>query len=35
MEAAGVHDIYFVFKNEEAKPIEPLMAFSTITFVSK
>ena len=29
---AGKHDIYLLFKNETAKPIEPLMTLSKITF---
>jgi len=28
----GKHDLYFVFKNEEAKSIQPLMSFSKIKF---
>jgi len=32
---SGTHDIYFVFKNDTAKPIQPLMSFSTITFVTE
>jgi cytochrome c len=28
----GKHDIYFVFKNDEAKPIQPLLSFSKIKF---
>ena len=28
----GKHDLYFVFKNEEAKAIQPLMSFSKIKF---
>jgi cytochrome c len=31
-EVSGVHDIYFVFKNDTAKPIDPLMSFSSIKF---
>lgn len=31
-ENKGKHDIYFVFKNDNAKAIEPLMSFSKITF---
>jgi cytochrome c len=30
---AGVHDLYFVFKNPSATPIQPLMTVSTITLV--
>lgn len=29
----GVHDVYFVFKNSEAKSIQPLMTVSTIKFM--
>ncbi|MCE7064563.1 PQQ-dependent sugar dehydrogenase [Dyadobacter sp. CY326] len=29
---SGKHDIYLVFKNAEAKPVEPLMTLSKITF---
>jgi cytochrome c len=29
--ATGVHDLYFVFKNAKATPIQPLMTVSTIT----
>ncbi len=32
---SGMHDVYFVFKNDEAKPIEPLMSFSTIKFMDE
>jgi len=28
----GKHDLYFVFKNDAAKTIEPLLSFSTIKF---
>ena len=28
----GKHDLYFVFKNDNAKPIEPLLSFSKIKF---
>ena len=31
----GLHDLYFVFKNEQAKPIQPLLSFSTIKFMNK
>ncbi len=31
-DAVGKHDIYFVFKNANAKAIQPLMSFSKITF---
>jgi cytochrome c len=31
----GKQDIYFVFRNAEAKPIEPLMSFSKIKFKNK
>lgn len=31
-ETTGTHDIYFVFKNAKAKPIETLLLFSTIKF---
>lgn len=30
----GLHDLYFVFKNEQAKPIQPLLSFSTIKFMN-
>ncbi|PQA59754.1 PQQ-dependent sugar dehydrogenase [Siphonobacter curvatus] len=29
----GQHDLYFVFKNDTAKPIQPLMTVSTIKFM--
>jgi cytochrome c len=29
----GVHDVFFVFKNERAAPIQPLMTLSTITLL--
>jgi cytochrome c len=29
----GVHDVYFVFKNERANPTQPLMTLATIRFV--
>ncbi|TLV03205.1 PQQ-dependent sugar dehydrogenase [Dyadobacter luticola] len=29
----GKHDLYFVFKNDSATPIQPLMSFSKIKFV--
>ena len=32
---AGKHDIYIVFKNDNAKAIEPLMSFSKIKFQNK
>jgi cytochrome c len=32
---SGVHDVFFVFKNDRATPIEPLMTLSTITFTSQ
>ncbi|MFT4033396.1 MAG: PQQ-dependent sugar dehydrogenase [Siphonobacter sp.] len=28
----GFHDVYFVFKNDKAKAIQPLMTLSTVTF---
>ena len=31
-DAFGKHDVYFVFKNANAKAIQPLMSFSKITF---
>ncbi|HZX75067.1 MAG TPA: carbohydrate-binding protein, partial [Cyclobacteriaceae bacterium] len=31
-EVSGVHNIYFVFKNGTAKPVDPLMSFSAIKF---
>ncbi|RYC68974.1 PQQ-dependent sugar dehydrogenase [Spirosoma sordidisoli] len=31
----GVHDVYFVFKNEQAKAIQPLMSVSSIKFLNK
>jgi cytochrome c len=31
----GKQDVYFVFRNAEAKPIEPLMSFSRIKFKNK
>ncbi|MBD2757062.1 PQQ-dependent sugar dehydrogenase [Spirosoma validum] len=31
----GVHDVYFVFKNADAKSIQPLMSLSTIKFMDK
>ncbi|RYG66912.1 PKD domain-containing protein, partial [bacterium] len=30
----GVHDLYFVFKNDQAKAIQPLMSFSSIKFLN-
>ncbi|OOQ61425.1 PQQ-dependent sugar dehydrogenase [Mucilaginibacter pedocola] len=30
--ASGQHDIYFVFKNAKAKPLEPLMSVSSVKF---
>ncbi|WP_353719169.1 PKD domain-containing protein [Dyadobacter sp. 676] len=33
--ASGKQDVYFVFRNMEAKPIEPLMSFSRIKFKNK
>jgi cytochrome c len=27
-----LHDVYFVFKNDKAKPIDPLMLFSAVRF---
>jgi cytochrome c len=32
--ASGVHDVYLVFKNEQAKPIQPLLSFSSIKFLN-
>ncbi|WP_420146883.1 PQQ-dependent sugar dehydrogenase [Spirosoma sp.] len=31
----GLHDVYFVFKNADAKSIQPLMSLSTIKFMDK
>ncbi|GAB3891547.1 hypothetical protein GCM10028803_03470 [Larkinella knui] len=31
-ETNGVHDVYLVFKNSDAKPIEPLLSLSSIKF---
>ncbi|UFH55743.1 PQQ-dependent sugar dehydrogenase [Spirosoma sp. KNUC1025] len=31
----GRHDVYFVFKNSDAKSIQPLMSLSTIKFMDK
>lgn len=31
-EVSGRHDLYFIFKNEKAKPAEPLLSFSNIKF---
>jgi cytochrome c len=31
-ESTGIHDVYFVFKNDKAKPIDPLMLFGFIKF---
>ena len=31
-ETAGIHDIYFVFKNDKAKPIDALLLFNAIKF---
>jgi cytochrome c len=31
-ETAGFHDLYFVFRNDKAKGIQPLMSFSTVKF---
>jgi cytochrome c len=31
----GVHDLYFVFKNEKAKSMQPLMSLSSIRFMDK
>jgi len=31
-ETTGVHDVYFVFKNDKAKAIEPLMLLGSIRF---
>ena len=33
--ASGVQDLYFVFKNESARPIDPLFSFSRIEFVKE
>ena len=30
MDANGQHDLYFVFKNDKAKPAEPLISLSDI-----
>ena len=29
----GIHDVYLVFKNDQAKPIDPLMSLNSIRFV--
>ncbi len=34
-EKSGIHNIYFVFKNDKAKGIEPLMSFSGIKFIDE
>jgi cytochrome c len=34
-EVRGVHDLYFVFKNEKAKPADPLLSFSNIKFLEE
>ena len=34
-ETSGVHDLYFVFHNEAAREIDPLLRLSSITFISK
>ena len=34
-ETSGVHDLYFVFKNETARDIDPLMTLSSITLRHK
>lgn len=31
----GLHDVYFIFKNDKAKSIQPLMSFSTIKFMDR
>ncbi|MDJ1468694.1 PQQ-dependent sugar dehydrogenase [Xanthocytophaga flava] len=31
----GIHDVYFVFKNEAARPIEPLMTLTSIKFLNE
>ncbi|GAB2538874.1 PQQ-dependent sugar dehydrogenase [Spirosoma aerophilum] len=31
----GVHDVYFVFKNDQAKAIQPLMSLSSIKFMNR
>lgn len=31
-EIAGLHDVYFVFKNDKAKPSQPLMSVSNVKF---
>jgi cytochrome c len=31
-EINGPHDLYFVFKNDQAKPNQPLLSFSNIRF---
>ncbi|SOD78141.1 PQQ-dependent sugar dehydrogenase [Spirosoma fluviale] len=33
--AEGVHDVYFVFKNDQAKNSQPLMSLSSIKFMNK
>src|SRR6185312_11871522 len=34
-EVRGVHDLYFVFKNEKAHAAEPLLSFSNIKFLEE
>ena len=29
----GIHDVYLVFKNDQAKPIDPLMSLNSIRFI--
>lgn len=31
----GVHDLYFVFKNDKAKAMQPLLSLSSIRFMDK
>jgi cytochrome c len=33
--STGVHDLFFVFKNDKAAPAQPLITLSTITLVTK
>jgi cytochrome c len=32
---SGTHDVYFVFRNDRATPIQPLMTLSTITWMNR
>ena len=33
--AEGVHDVYFVFKNDQAKSVQPLLSLSSIKFLNR